>query len=75
MKLQGVTEQDVIDLGFPKLTIYRPATLMCDREESRFGEKIWVTLLKGVNTFSPTFLSVPTVTVAKVRLFIDYINS
>ena len=39
-------EADVTDVGFERLCIYRPAVLMCDRQESRPGEAFVRALLK-----------------------------
>ena len=41
---KGRVEESVRDLGFPRLTVYRPGLLLCDRAESRPGERLarWV---------------------------------
>ena len=41
---KGRVEESVRGLGFPRLTVYRPGLLLCDRAESRPGERLarWV---------------------------------
>ena len=41
---KGQVEEDVRQLGFDRMTIYRPGLLLCDRAEQRGGEKVarWV---------------------------------
>ena len=61
-KTKGQVEEAVKSLGFDRLTIYRPGLLMCDRAESRTGEKLirWV-----AGWFQqPTSWSIPTNMVA-----------
>jgi len=63
---KGQVEEDVKQLGFDKLTIYRPGLLLCDRIEHRGGEKFarWV-----ASWFSqPTSWSVPTKMVASAMV-------
>jgi hypothetical protein len=54
-------------MNFERVGVFRPAFLLCDRREARFGERLAVTVLKPVFWASPTFMSVPTDSVAKVR--------
>ena len=59
---KGQVEEDCKQLGFERLTIYRPGLLICDRAEQRGGEKFfrWV-----ASWFSqPTSWSIPTTMVA-----------
>ncbi|ESO02200.1 hypothetical protein HELRODRAFT_66168 [Helobdella robusta] len=63
-KTKGQTEDDVTKIGFKYLYIYRPSVLLCDREESRLAEKTFKTLIKPVTWAFPTFISIPTSTVA-----------
>jgi len=62
---KGKVEHEVSELGFPRLSIFRPAMLMCDRVEQRTVEKIIRTLMKPLEWIAPTWMTVPTVTVAK----------
>ena len=59
---KGQVEEDCKQLGFERLTIYRPGLLLCDRAEHRGGEKFfrWV-----ASWFSqPSSWSIPTSMVA-----------
>ena len=38
--LTGEAEAQVTDLNFPRLSIFRPALLLCERQESRVMEKV-----------------------------------
>ncbi|CAG5091603.1 Oidioi.mRNA.OKI2018_I69.PAR.g13159.t1.cds [Oikopleura dioica] len=49
-QVKGQVENFCTDLNFPKLTIYQPGLLMCDREESRTGEAIFRTIMKPFNS-------------------------
>ncbi|XP_018647282.1 Oxidoreductase HTATIP2, putative [Schistosoma mansoni] len=59
LQLKGETESDLISLNlFPKcLAIYRPATLLCSRVESRLTERAFQILLKPFAYLAPTLLT------------------
>ncbi|XP_054859334.1 oxidoreductase HTATIP2-like [Eublepharis macularius] len=65
LQVKGEAESRVKAVGFDRCSIFRPAVLLCDRQESRPAE--WVTrkFLGAIAYISPTFYSVPTVTVAR----------
>lgn len=67
-KTKGEVEEDLRGIGFDRLSIYRPALLMCKREESRWGEAAARFLMKPVQAAFPTLLTVPTTTVAKAMV-------
>lgn len=50
-KTKGQVEEELTEMDFPKLSIYRPAVLLVDggREESRMGEAILQGLLKPLD--------------------------
>ncbi|KAK7066550.1 hypothetical protein SK128_007392 [Halocaridina rubra] len=62
IKTKGEAEDLVKELDFPYLGIYRPAVLLCDREESRPMEKCTQLLMRGFDWRNK--LSVHTYTVA-----------
>jgi len=64
-KTKGLAEQRVGEVGFPSFTIFRPGFLICDRKESRFMERAVSVLLAPIIWAKPTWISVPTNTVAK----------
>ena len=71
-KTKGQVEEAVKSLGFDRLTIYRPGLLMCDRAESRTGEKLirWV-----AGWFQqPTSWSIPTSMVAAAMVATSLTN-
>ncbi|CAH8562146.1 unnamed protein product [Schistosoma haematobium] len=67
LQLKGETESDLISLNlFPKcLAIYRPATLLCSRVESRLAERAFQNLLKPFAYLAPTLLTTPIDILAK----------
>ena len=69
---KGEVEEDVRQLGFERLTIYRPGVLMCDRAESRAGEKMirWVASLFK----QPTSWSISTKMVAAAMVSTSLTN-
>jgi len=68
-KIKGLAEQHVTEVGFPRLTIFRPGFLLSDRQENRLGERIMTgVLLKPIIWAKPTLLTVPTNTVAKAMI-------
>ncbi|XP_032068275.1 oxidoreductase HTATIP2 isoform X3 [Thamnophis elegans] len=68
LKTKGEVENRIKALGFERFSIFRPAVLLCDRQESRPGE--WVTrkALGVVAHFFPTYMSIPTTTVARAMV-------
>lgn len=68
LKLKKEIEDDLADVGFERLCIYRPKMLLGKRQERRIGECVMKVLLKPVTALSPTSLSVPTELVAKAML-------
>ncbi|XP_042309387.1 oxidoreductase HTATIP2-like [Sceloporus undulatus] len=64
-RVKGEAEAGVTAAGFDHCTIFRPALLLCDRQESRPLE--WLARKVVVHVF-PKVFSVPTVTVARAML-------
>ncbi|KAK7098841.1 oxidoreductase HTATIP2-like [Littorina saxatilis] len=58
-RTKGQVEEALKVMHFDRLTIYRPAVLMCDREESRPAEAITRVLLKPVSYLFPTAITTP----------------
>ena len=46
LKVKGLTEGDLIALGFEKTSIFRPSLLLGPRQEHRFGEKLGESTLR-----------------------------
>lgn len=67
-KTKGQVEQELTDLMFKKLFIYRPSVLLCDREKSRPAERFLKAITKPITYTFPTFMSIPTTTVAKAMV-------
>ncbi|XP_071527372.1 oxidoreductase HTATIP2-like isoform X2 [Panulirus ornatus] len=65
-KTKGEVETLVKELGFPRLTIYRPSVLLCDRQESRPLEKIAQIMLRGFDWRNK--MSIGTDTVARAMV-------
>lgn len=60
-RIKGQVEDNLSNMGFKNLFIYRPAFLECEREESRMFEKVFLyTVVKPVAKLSPTTITTPT---------------
>ncbi|XP_036391282.1 oxidoreductase HTATIP2 [Megalops cyprinoides] len=59
LRVKGEVEADVEELGFERYSIFRPAVLMVDRQESRPAEWLARKFLAPVSYFFPTALSIP----------------
>ncbi|XP_013789268.1 oxidoreductase HTATIP2-like [Limulus polyphemus] len=67
-KTKGLTEEDLKDVGFDRLSIFRPGFLLCNRQEFRPLERAALTVMKPLFSFFPTLMSVPTSYVAKAMV-------
>jgi len=65
-KTKGQAEFDIEKLGFDRLSIYRPALLLCERQESRFLEKMARGFLGAIDFGSK--MTVPTTTLAQAMM-------
>ncbi|KAL6468515.1 hypothetical protein MHYP_G00220390 [Metynnis hypsauchen] len=67
LKTKGQVEADIAELGFERYSIYRPAVLLVDRQESRPAE--WMAQ-KFLGAFSSVFstMSIPITTVARAMV-------
>jgi len=64
-KTKGITEEDVKAIGFKKLSIFRPAMLLCDRSETRAVEHLTKIILSPIAYVCPTFITIPVPKVAQ----------
>jgi len=67
-KTKGLAEQHVSEIEFPRTTIFRPALILIDRQETRFVESASRILLKPIMWAKPTWLSIPVNTLAKAMI-------
>ncbi|NP_001187581.1 oxidoreductase HTATIP2 [Ictalurus punctatus] len=68
LNTKGKVEADVEELGFERYSIYRPAVLLVNREESRPAEWVARKFLGAFSTVFPTAMSIPIATVARAVL-------
>ncbi|XP_039206326.1 oxidoreductase HTATIP2-like [Crotalus tigris] len=68
LKTKGEVENRIKALGFDRVSIFRPALLLCDRQESRPGEWMARKVLGVVALFFPTYMSIPVTTVARAMV-------
>ncbi|XP_073514330.1 oxidoreductase HTATIP2 isoform X1 [Phyllobates terribilis] len=68
LRVKGEVEAEVEDLGFDRFSIFRPAVLLCDRQESRPAEWITRKAMVPIAHFFPTAYSVPITTLVKAML-------
>lgn len=68
LKVKGQVEADIEQLGFERYSIYRPAVLMVDRQESRPGEWLARKFLNPFSSLFPTAMSIPIQAVAKAMV-------
>ncbi|KAJ1664066.1 Oxidoreductase htatip2 [Coemansia sp. RSA 1813] len=64
MKTKGQADDEIQNMGFPRVSVFRPGMLLCDRGESRLLEKVVTVPLKLLTMVAPSLLSIPTSTVA-----------
>ncbi|KAJ1833238.1 Oxidoreductase htatip2 [Coemansia sp. RSA 2711] len=62
-KTKGEVDSEVQDMDFPRVSIFRPGLLVCNREEARPMEKLLVYASPLLNFIMPNKLTVPTSTV------------
>ncbi|PAA78521.1 hypothetical protein BOX15_Mlig029887g1 [Macrostomum lignano] len=67
-RIKGQVEENLANLGFDRLAIYRPKMLICKREESRPAEAAAMVLLKPFQTLCPTWLTTPVSTLAQAMI-------
>ncbi|KAM4603042.1 oxidoreductase HTATIP2 isoform 2-T2 [Polymixia lowei] len=68
LKVKGQVEADIEALGFERYSIYRPAVLLVDRQESRPGEWLARKVLSSFSAVFPTAMSIPITAVAKAMV-------
>lgn len=69
MKTKGEVEERLKEMNFEKLSIFRPALLLCDRQESRPMEAFFRCIVKPLAYLMPTRGTIPTDTLAKGMLY------
>ncbi|MBN3305351.1 HTAI2 Oxidoreductase, partial [Amia calva] len=65
LKVKGQVEADIEELGFDRFSVFRPAVLLVDRQESRPSEWLARKFLAPVSYFFPTAMSIPITSVAR----------
>ncbi|XP_065131620.1 oxidoreductase HTATIP2-like isoform X2 [Paramisgurnus dabryanus] len=68
LKTKGQVEADIEILGFERLSIYRPAVLLVDRQESRPAEWMVRKFLGPLSSIFPTALSIPITSVTRAMV-------
>ncbi|XP_033909591.3 oxidoreductase HTATIP2 [Acipenser ruthenus] len=68
LKIKGQVEADIEELDFDRYTVFRPAVLMVDRQESRPTEWLARKFLSPVSSIFPTALSIPISSLVKAMV-------
>lgn len=68
LRVKGEVEADVGELGFERYSIYRPAVLMVDRQESRPAEWLARKFLAPLSAAFPTAMSIPIASVVRAMV-------
>ncbi|XP_018411008.1 PREDICTED: oxidoreductase HTATIP2 [Nanorana parkeri] len=68
LRVKGEVEAEIEDLGFERYSIFRPAVLLVDREESRPAEWFARKMLVPIAYMFPTAYSTPITTLVKAML-------
>ncbi|XP_062405831.1 oxidoreductase HTATIP2 [Sardina pilchardus] len=68
LKVKGQVEADIEKLDFERYSIYRPAVLLVDRQESRPTEWMARKFLGAFSSVFPTAMSIPITSVARAML-------
>ncbi|KAJ1944344.1 Oxidoreductase htatip2 [Linderina macrospora] len=62
-KTKGQVDHEVSALGFPRVSVFRPAMLECDRGEGRWAERLVTAVLPVLKAVAPKSVAVKTSTV------------
>ncbi|AFD08844.1 Rossmann-fold NAD(P)-binding domain-containing protein [Solitalea canadensis] len=72
-KLKGLVENDIKELGYRIVSIFRPSLLVGDRKEHRTGESFWIKLMNIINPLLlgslKKYRSIKTIDVAKAMVY------
>uniref|UniRef100_W5MBZ2 Protein HTATIP2 n=1 Tax=Lepisosteus oculatus TaxID=7918 RepID=W5MBZ2_LEPOC len=68
LKVKGQVEADIEELGFDRYSVFRPAVLLVDRQESRPAEWLARKFLAPLSLVFPTALSIPVTTVVRAMV-------
>ncbi|KAJ2740861.1 Oxidoreductase htatip2 [Coemansia sp. BCRC 34301] len=63
-RAKGEVDSEVLGMGFPRVSVFRPAMLECRREEARTAEKLATYVLPLAKLVMPMSVAIPTSTVA-----------
>ncbi|KAJ2714570.1 Oxidoreductase htatip2 [Coemansia spiralis] len=63
-RTKGEVDDEIQSMGFSRASVFRPAMLVCQRDEARLLERIAGAVLPALNFVVPDRLSIPTSTVA-----------
>lgn len=67
-RTKGQVEEALKVLHFDRASVYRPAVLMCDRQESRPGEAVARVMLKPISFLFPTAITIPVETLSRAMI-------
>lgn len=72
-RLKGLIENDIKQLGYNTVSIFRPSLLVGNRKEKRSGESLAIKLMKLINPLLlgsfKKYRSIPTINVAKAMVY------
>ncbi|KAG8445637.1 hypothetical protein GDO86_010424 [Hymenochirus boettgeri] len=68
LRVKGQVEAEVQELDFERYSVFRPAVLLCDRQESRPTEWIARKMLVPISYLFPSALSVPVTTLVRAMV-------
>jgi len=68
LQTKGLTEEHVGEYGFERLSIFRPAFMLCNRNNPSLGWRVSSTLLKPIAFLCPTWVTVPLTRVAHAMI-------
>lgn len=70
VSFQGRVEREIAEeVQFARFSVFRPACLLCNRQQFRLGDRAAKIMTKPLKWLDPTIATVPTDTLAKVLLF------
>ncbi|KAJ8252078.1 hypothetical protein COCON_G00213900 [Conger conger] len=75
LRVKGEVEADVGELGFERYSIFRPAVLMVDRQESRPAEWLARKFLVPLSAVFPTAMSIPLTSVVRAMVLNTLLES
>ncbi|ORX44384.1 NAD(P)-binding protein [Piromyces finnis] len=75
MKTKGIIEDDIKEMKFPRLSIFKPGSLLGRGHDSRMLENVGCFFAKGLNVITSDRAGIPVIMLAKALVYVTQITS